>query len=128
MTVEQILNWTITYGLGIVLSILIAFGAWKVLVYVLKENTKREDRLAGIIENHLGKLDATIAGLASALKEREVHMLDLKEANRQQRHEHKEFAMNLVEIGKILQSVQHVLQSIQNVLQSVEKRLDQERP
>jgi hypothetical protein len=105
MGVEQVLNWSITYGLGIVLSVLIAFGAWKVLIYVLKENTKREDRLAGIIENHLGKLDSSMSMLADALKQREGHLEDLKEANRQQRHEHKEIVFSQVEISKILQSI-----------------------
>lgn len=65
---EQMLNWVVNYGLGNVLALGIAFAFWRILIFVLKENSKREERLAKIIEEHLS---------------------ELKQANSYQRDEHK---------------------------------------
>ncbi len=75
------------YGLGVALSIFIAgFLGW-LLRFVLKENAKREDRLATIIENHLHALTESVNRLSQAIAERDRQM---QEACRYQREEHRE--------------------------------------
>ena len=60
MDPRMVFEWTISYGLGTVLAIGAAFALWNILFYVLKENSKREDRLAGIIEGNLRTVQENI--------------------------------------------------------------------
>src|SRR4051812_27670078 len=87
---KMILDWTMTYGLGNVLAIFLAFAFWKVILSVQNSNTKREERLAGIIENHIGGLATAIASVNGAIAMTGVQIQEVKEANRSQREEHKE--------------------------------------
>jgi hypothetical protein len=75
------------YGLGIVLAVAIALFLGWLIRYVLRENAKREDRLAGIIENHLHALDESTHKLTNAITE---HDRASREGYRQQHEEHRE--------------------------------------
>ena len=84
------------YGLGVALSVFIAgFLAW-ILRFVLKENAKREDRLATIIENHLHALTESVNRLSQAIAERDRQM---QEACRYQREEHREMVRLLEKLN-----------------------------
>ncbi len=57
MEVGKALEATKTYGVETVMLFMVAaFLAW-LIVYVLNQNAKREERLAGIIEKELAKLE-----------------------------------------------------------------------
>ena len=78
-----------TYGLGIVLSLLMAgFMGW-VIRFILKENAKREERLAGIIERDL-------VAQKNALEQHDRRMSEAaqrtEEANKRQREEHEQLS------------------------------------
>lgn len=88
MDYAKMLDWVINYGLGNVLALFIAVAFWRILIFVLKENAKREDRLAGIIEKHL-------AGVEDNIEE-------FKRANEYQREEHKKMIETLDAIIKEL--------------------------
>lgn len=106
MEYTKVLDWVINYGLGTTLSLLISFGAWKLITYILSENTKREDRLASIIENHLSQLTNGINKLSEALVIRDLNFVELKEANKQQREEHREIVAQLTNLAKIIQNIE----------------------
>lgn len=73
------------YGLGAALSVFIAgFLGW-LLRFVLKENAKREDRMAGIIANHLHSLTEAVNRMNESL---EKHDSTEEEVWRYQREEH----------------------------------------
>lgn len=90
MSFEKILEWSVTYGLGTVLAFLIAFAFWRTLIYVLKENTKREERLANIIEKHIDSLSTALINVHNSITQSHVQIQELKEANKLQREEHRE--------------------------------------
>ena len=87
---KSFLDYITQYGLGNVLAVFLALGFWRVLIYVLKENSKREERLAGIVENHLSGLNMTISSVGSNVLVTHNQLIELKDANRLQREEHKE--------------------------------------
>jgi len=92
MDPKILFDWTVSYGLGTVLAIGAAFGLWKLLFYVLRENSKREERLASIIESNLksvndGVLEAKNFLLTHEEKEMEWNK-QILEALRFQRTEH----------------------------------------
>ena len=93
METKTILDWSVTYGLGTVLSVGIAFAAWRVLIFVLKENSKREDRLAGIIEIHIKELSEKSNHMADAIilhdKNEAEYFRSMREADAYQREEHR---------------------------------------
>jgi len=73
------------YGLGAALSVFIAgFLGW-LLRFVLKENAKREDRMAGIIGNHLQSLTDAVHRMNESM---EKHDSKEEEVWRYQREEH----------------------------------------
>ena len=73
------------YGLGTALSVFIAgFLGW-LLRFVLKENAKREDRMAGIIGNHLQSLTDAVNRMNESI---EKHDSKEEEVWRYQREEH----------------------------------------
>ena len=75
------------YGLGVALSVFIAgFLGW-LLRFVLKENAKREDRMAGIIGNHLHSLTEAVNRMNESI---EKHDSKEEEVWRYQREEHRE--------------------------------------
>lgn len=87
MDIEKLFQYSVTYGLGIVLSIAMAcFMGW-LLKYVLKQNETREDRLASIISKD-------ITGLGQIFKDHDSKQEDainkFEEAHRYQRKEHEE--------------------------------------
>ena len=55
-TAEGLFKYSTSYGLGIVLSILMALYLFWILRYVLRENSRREERLAQIIDGNMGNL------------------------------------------------------------------------
>lgn len=93
------MNMIMTYGLGTVLAIFITFAFWRMLIYVFKENSKREDRLANIIENHIKSLTESFGNLNTStvnnFAQTHAYILDIKEANKLQREEHKEMVKTL---------------------------------
>ena len=60
---EGLFKYSVTYGLGIVLSILIALFFFWILRYVLRENSRREERLASIIDGQLKYVQDSISNL-----------------------------------------------------------------
>ena len=82
MNLDPLFQWVSNYGLGNFLSILIAVGAWKVLIYVLQENAKREERLASIIA-------ADITGLANILRSRDSVYKEIESHIRRDEESHK---------------------------------------
>ena len=127
MDPKAVLDWSVSYGLGTVLAIGMAFAFWKILTYVFiqsdkreerifTENLKREDRLANIIEIHIKELSlktdrATEVVLLHNRSETEF-LKSLKEADAYQREEHKEITGSLKEITKTLVSIQMELERI----------------
>ncbi len=87
VSVSELIRMAASNGLGIVLSIIIAVGLGWLLRFVLRENAKREDRLATLIENHLHALTESVNRINQAITE---HGREEKEANRYQREEHRE--------------------------------------
>lgn len=75
------------YGLGIVLSVLIAIAFFTLVWKVLKTNNERELRLAGIIENHQNHQTEALVRLEQSLTE---NMRHIRETDKLQRDEHKE--------------------------------------
>ncbi len=101
----SVLQWSATYGLGTVLSVLIAFAFWRTLVYVLRENAKREERLANILENHIQNLTNAVTISTQSLHQTTAQILEIKEANKLQREEHKE----MIEVLKMMKHELSVL-------------------
>ncbi len=91
---EGLFKYSVTYGLGIVLSILIALFLFWILRYVLRENSRREERLASIIDGQLKYVLDSITNLALKVSthdawEHEVeHRLTV--AHEYQKDEHEE--------------------------------------
>lgn len=56
MNPEILIDKATTNGLGNVLSILIVLAFFWLLMFVMKQNEKREERLANIIEKSLNQL------------------------------------------------------------------------
>ena len=109
---KTILDWAVSYGLGTLLAVGMALAFWHILLYVLKENSKREDRLASIIEGHLGQLTQSTNRIAESIQATEARFNELREANKMQREEHKAIADKLLEVGKILQTLEQRLEII----------------
>lgn len=95
MDPKMVLDWAVNYGLGIVLSILIAIFFAKMLVYVFHENTKREERLAGIIENHIGQLTLSVSSMNQQLLGRESYFREMISSQQKEHVEHKEMIASL---------------------------------
>lgn len=80
-----LINMAVTYGLGVVFSIVL-------LWYVLKENSKREERLVNVLDKHLLMIDDHVQILNRQLLEHDSRaaaaIQQLTEANRYQREEH----------------------------------------
>lgn len=83
-----------TYGLGTLLAVGIAIAFWRILIYVLKENSNREERLAGIIEKDISLLQNSISHVSDLLIQHDSRAVEaikgINEANQYQRQEHKE--------------------------------------
>lgn len=60
MSLENTLELVVRFGLGMVLSIGAVYALWKITTFVLKENTKREDRLIQVIDTHLTSMHALL--------------------------------------------------------------------
>lgn len=104
MSNQQALDWAVNYGLGVVLSVGIAIAFWRILIFVLKENSKREDRLASIIEMDIKNLESTAASNQnSAIDFRK----QLMETIRYEREEHRQ-------ISEILNGIKSDIQGIKN--------------
>lgn len=92
MDAKTIFEWTISYGLGTVLAIGAAFALWRILFYVLRENSKREERLAGIIEKNLRSVEDGLEAAKEILVAHEKNEVEwikqILEALRFQRQEH----------------------------------------
>lgn len=114
MNPDQVFQWVMNYGLGVVLSVFTAFALWRILIYVLNENSRREERLAGIIENHLAELGKSINRTNEMLYKRDGYFDDFKEVSRMQRQEHEEMIKRLHEIGRILSDIEKKLERIQD--------------
>ena len=82
---EKMISLVATQGLGVVLSIII-------IVYVLRENTKREERLVTVIEKHLVLLDTQLSALSKQFSDYESQIClvssQVIETNKYQRDEH----------------------------------------
>lgn len=96
MDIAEIVKLAATNGLGIVLSVIIAIGLGWVLRFVLKENAKREDRLATIIENHLHSLTDSVSRINQAITDKDRQT---QEVYRYQREEHQEMIRLLVKLN-----------------------------
>lgn len=85
MDYEQIAKLTVSYGLGVVLSIAMAiFMAW-LLKYVLHQNEIREQRLADIISKDIASINKSLDDHDT----RTIAVLkNVEEAQRYQRQEH----------------------------------------
>ena len=71
----EIIKAAFNYGLGIVLALFIAIVGYYILMFVLKENSKREERLAGIIENDITKVNNTIEKVSQYHREEHNKMI-----------------------------------------------------
>lgn len=99
MDQHDLIKLAVNYGLGIVLSIMMAvFMGW-MLRYVLAQNAVREAKLASIIETHLASLDTRLtehdARSAGAIR-------SIEEANRFQREEHHAMMNSLKSINETM--------------------------
>lgn len=100
-----IMDWVMTYGLGNVLAIFIAFAFWKIIISVQNSNTKREERLAGIIENHIGGLTNAIASVNSGVTLTQTQIQELRQATKEEREEHKEMINVLQKMASKLNAI-----------------------
>ena len=109
MGFETALNLVVNYGLGIVLAIGIAFMFWRLLLFVLKENSKREDRLAGIIEQHLKALEGGNNQLQQQIMAHDARASEFSkqilEALRYNREEHTEIVRVLKELKEEISDI-----------------------
>lgn len=109
MGIDKLIEWSANYGLGVVLSILGAICFFKLLIFVLKENSKREDRLAGIIEQHLKALEAGHIQTQQLLMAHDQRAVEsskqIAEALKYQREEHKEMIDSLRQIAQDLSRI-----------------------
>lgn len=92
--VEPLIQASSTYGLGIVLSILMALFLFWVLRYVLRENSRREEKLGSIIEGNMKHLMDQMMTLMQQLSahdtwEREIDTRTTR-AHEHQKGEHEE--------------------------------------
>jgi hypothetical protein len=76
MPFENYLKLIVNYGLGIVLAVAIAYMFWRLLLFVLRENSKREDRLAGIIELHLKAVETGNSQMLQLLMEHDKRTME----------------------------------------------------
>lgn len=102
MNPEKIFEWTVSYGLGTVLAIGAALALHQILFYVLKENSKREERLASLIEGNLRSVENGIKDSKEILLAHEKNEVEwisqIMEALRFQRKEHEKIVEVLSEI------------------------------
>lgn len=93
-TTEALFKYSVTYGLGIVLSVGMALFLFWILQYVLKENSKREDKLAAIIEGQLKYLMEAVSKLTERMTSHDAweHEIVREEnkAHEHQKNEHEE--------------------------------------
>ena len=107
--VSSAANQAWNYGLGVVLSILMAVFLGRILMYVLQQNEKREERLSGLIEIHINGVgrklsehhEVSISAIAS-----------INEANKRQREEHEAMLRESKAQNEILQKISDKLGDI----------------
>ena len=103
---QELIKSAATYGLGTVLAILMAgFMGW-VIRFILKDNAKREERLAEIIERDLiaqkSALEAHDRRVSEATQRAE-------EAHRRQREEHEEMNRRQNATVQVLERIAGIL-------------------
>lgn len=95
MEPDTLLRWTAQYGIGIVFAVLAVIGLYRLTVFVLRENARREERLAGFIERDLNRLQD---GLRTHDDRAAAAMESIQQANGFQREEHQRMLEALTEI------------------------------
>jgi len=102
MNPETLLQWMTKYGISFVFAALSVVGLYRLTLFVLKENAKREERLAGLIEQDLVGLQKTLQvhddRSASAIE-------SIKQANGFQREEHQRMLEALTELTVTLRRI-----------------------
>lgn len=102
MDLEKALDLSRTYGITTVLLFLTAaFLAWFV-VYVLKQNEKRESRLITLTEIHVNNLEVEFKKQSEATTQFRMSMV---EDHRQSREEHRKM---IDALDKILEKVRDI--------------------
>ncbi len=95
MDPETLLQWMTKYGISFVFAAMAVIGLYRMTLFVLRENAKREERLAGIIERDLVSLEKTVERDG----ERTILGLEsIKQANGFQREEHQRMLEALTEL------------------------------
>lgn len=92
MDPKHVMDWSVQYGLGIVLSVGMAcFLSW-ILKYVLMQNQIREERLSSLISKDIATNALAIEKNTKAIEEHDnrsnLAVQSLSEAHRRQREEH----------------------------------------
>jgi len=96
------LDLTVKYGLGIVLSLGAVYALWKITSATMRESSKREERYASLLENHIGALQH----LLSTHDQRAVEAISgMQEAHRHQREEHEKMMQALTEMLTLLRGM-----------------------
>lgn len=102
MPLEEMLKLAMNYGLGVLLSIFVAYAFWKILIRVFDENAIRDQRIANILDGSVKSLTAAIQTLNSTMVSHnlvEMQSLELlKEGNKFQRDEHQKMILVLDQI------------------------------
>ena len=110
MNFEQVLNCVATYGLGSVLAVGIAFFLRWILIFVLKENSKREDRLANIIETHIKTLANSVMNVTNSVGLIGTQLNEVKERQHMEQQTHKD-------IVEVLQLMKTELSTVASILE-----------
>lgn len=98
--INQLTQLSAMHGLGVVLSVLITACAGWLMIYVLKENARREER-------YIHVLDKTLTYLTELLVAHDARAINaitsLEQANRFQREEHQKIVDSLNRISTVME-------------------------
>lgn len=114
---ERFMAWSSSYGLGIILALLGAWGAFQILMRVLSDAAKREEALMQVLNRDVKLVHDSLVGLKDVItnhdvQAREIFFNEIKRANEFQREEHQRMIEVLEAMSRREEEESRILVSI----------------